>query len=132
MDKTREAAPVRRVAIADNSPAFLAAAANYVATIPGFTVAGTAGSGAQALDLVEHSMPDVLLLDLGIAPRRGLELVRRVKESPSAPAVVALTLFDTPEALAAAKQAGADELVGKTSFIAGLSRALARLFPAAS
>jgi DNA-binding NarL/FixJ family response regulator len=122
----------RRVAIADDSPAFLAAAANYVATLPGFTVAGTASTAPQALDLVENSMPDVLLLDLGLAPRRGLELVRRVKEAPSAPAIVALTLFDTPEALAAAKQAGADELVGKESFIAGLSRALARLFPAAS
>jgi DNA-binding NarL/FixJ family response regulator len=123
---------LRRVAIADDSPAFLAAAANYVATLPGFTVAGTASTAPQTLDLVENSMPDVVLLDLGLAPRRGLELVRRVKEAPGAPAVVALTLFDTPEALAAAKQAGADELVGKESFIAGLSRALARLFPGAS
>ena len=48
------------------------------------------------------------------------------------PAVVALSLFDTPEALAAARRAGADELVGKESFIAGLSEVLERLFPGAS
>ena len=122
----------RRVAIADDSPAFLAAAANHVASLPGFMLAGIASTGPQALALVESATPDVLLLDLGIAPRRGLDLVRRVKSAPGAPAVVALALFDTPEALAAAKRAGADELVGKERFIAGLSQVLARLFPGAA
>jgi DNA-binding NarL/FixJ family response regulator len=123
---------LRKVAIADDSPAFLAAAANYVASLPGFMLAGIASTAPQTLALVEASTPDVLLLDLGLGPKRGLELVQRVKAAPAAPAVVALALFDTPEALAAAKRAGADELVGKESFIAGLSQALARLFPSAS
>jgi DNA-binding NarL/FixJ family response regulator len=126
-----ESTRLRKVAIADDSPAFLAAAANYVATIPGFTVAGTASTAPQTLALVESSAPDVLLLDLGMGPKRG-ELLQKVKSAPAAPAVVALSLFDTPEALAAAKRAGADEHVGKASFIAGLCEALKRLFPAAS
>ena len=121
---------VRRVAIADDSPAFLSAAASYVTTLPGFQLAGVARTAPQSIDLVENSMPDVLLLDLRLAPKRE-ELVRRVKATPAAPAVVALALFDTPEAKAAARLAGADELVGKESFIAGLGRALARLFPGA-
>ena len=123
---------LRKVAIADDSPAFLAAAANHVASLPGFMLAGIASTAHQALALVESATPDVLLLDLGLGPRRGLELVQRVKAAPGAPAVVALALFDTPEALAAAKRAGADELVGKERFIAGLSQALARLFPSVS
>ena len=120
----------KRVAIADDSPAFLAAAASHVASLPGFVLAGTAGTARQALALVESVMPDVLLLDLGLAPQRGLELVRRVKAGPRAPAVVALALFHTPETLAAAKGAGADALVGKETFVAGLVDALASLFPA--
>jgi len=123
---------LRKVAIADDSPAFLAAAANYIATIPGFTLAGIASTPPQTLALVESAAPDVLLLDLGMAPKRGLELVQQVKASPAAPAVVALALFETPEALAAAKRAGADELVGKESFISGLAQVLGRLFPAVS
>ena len=122
----------RKVAIADDSPAFLAAAANYVASLPGFMLAGIASTAPQTLALVEAATPDVLLLDLGLGPKRGLELVQRVKAAPAAPAVVALALFDTPEALAAAKRAGVDELVGKERFIAGLSQALARLFPSAA
>jgi DNA-binding NarL/FixJ family response regulator len=123
---------LRRVVIADDSPAFLSAAANYVTTLPGFQLAGVARTAPQAIELVENSMPDVLLLDLRLAPKRGIEFVRQVKSTPASPAVVALALFDTPEAAAAAKVAGADELVGKESFIAGLGRALARLFPGAA
>jgi DNA-binding NarL/FixJ family response regulator len=123
---------LRKVAIADDSPAFLAAAANYVASLPGFMLAGIASTAPQTLALVESATPDVLLLDLGLGPKRGMELVQRVKAAPTAPAIVALALFDTPEALAAAKRAGADELVGKERFIAGLSQALARLFPTAA
>ncbi len=122
----------RRVAIADDSPAFLAAAATYVSTLPGFAIAGTARTVPQTVELVEASKPDVLLLDLGLAPRRGLELVRKVKAVPAAPLVVAVSLFYTPEALAAVRRAGADDLVGKERFIAGLSQALARLFPGAA
>lgn len=120
---------LRRVAIADDSPEFLAAAANHVSTIPGFMLAGTASKALQALALVEAAVPDVLLLDLGRAPQRSLELVRRVKASPKAPAIVALALFHTPETLAAARGAGADALVCKESFVAGLGAALASLFP---
>jgi|SRR5688572_16793409 DNA-binding NarL/FixJ family response regulator len=118
-----------RIAIADGSPAFLSAAADYVAHLPGFILAGTADTTVQAPALVSSAGPDVLLLDLGKSPVRGLEMVKQVKAVPGAPAVVAMTLFHTPEAAAAASSAGADALVGKDSFIAGLSQALKRLFP---
>lgn len=120
---------LRRIVIADSSPAFLTAASNHVADLPGYVLAGTANSALQALQLVSSAGPDVLLLDLGSPPMRGLELVKMVKAEPRAPAVVAMTLFHTPEAAAAATRAGADALVGKESFVSGLRDALARLFP---
>jgi DNA-binding NarL/FixJ family response regulator len=119
---------LRRIAIADSSPAFRTAAANYVADLPGFMLAAS-DTSLRAPDLVSTAGPDVLLLDLGMPPVRGLEMVRRVKSEPGAPAVVAMTLFHTPEAAAAASRAGADALVGKESFVTGLRDALARLFP---
>src|SRR3954471_18442369 len=60
-----------RIAIADDSPAFLAAAAGYIGSLPGCILAGTATSALEALALVEAVTPDLLLLDLGIAPARG-------------------------------------------------------------
>jgi len=123
---------LRRIAIADDSPAFLAAAASYVATLPGWTLAGTASSALEALSLVESVAPDLLLLDLGLAPIRGLDMVRRVKAAPHAPAVVALSLFYSEETALQARVAGADALIGKEAFVSGLCEVLPRLGTAAS
>jgi len=116
-----------RIAIADGSPAFLAAAAGYIGSLPGYVLAGTAGSALEAVALVESVKPDLLLLDLGVAPSRGLEMVRRVKAAPGAPAIVALSLFYNEEAAAQAQGAGADALLGKDAFVTGLGELLPRL-----
>ena len=91
---------LRRIAIADGSPAFRTAAANYVADLPGYVLAGTseiaitqihiglAGGGATADNLfaldnlsVAAPVPEpgtMTLLGLGVAsfalirPRRGV------------------------------------------------------------
>ena len=120
----------RRIAIADDSSTFVEAAARYVAALPGYALAGTAHAAANAIGLVLSSAPDILLLDLGAAPVRGLELLRHVRALPAAPAVVAMTLFHSPEAAAAAIDAGAVGLVGKDGFVSGLTQILTRLFPA--
>ena len=120
----------RRIAIADDSPAFVAAAADYVAALPGYVLAGTAETAGEAVSLVQMAVPDVLLLDLGVTPSRGLEVVRRVKAVPGAPAIVAMTLFHSPDAAMAAIRAGAYALVGKEAFVSGLTLVLAGLFPA--
>jgi CheY-like chemotaxis protein len=119
----------RRIAIADDSPAFVSAVSTYVESLPGYELAGTARTSVQALALVETQLPDVLLLDLGLPPMRGLDFLRRLKALPGGPAVVAMTLFHTPEAAAEARRAGADALVGKEAFVSGLNQALAQLFP---
>jgi DNA-binding NarL/FixJ family response regulator len=120
---------LRRIAIADDSPAFLAAAASYVSELPGYVLAGTAPSAVGALALVESVAPDVLLLDLGLMPMRGLDMVRRVKACRQAPAVIALALFHSEEAAAQARSAGAEALVGKDAFVSGLAEVLSALFP---
>src|SRR6185503_1589601 len=120
----------QRIAIADDSPAFLAAAAGYIASLPGCILAGTANSALDALTLVESVQPDLLLLDLGLAPIRGLDMVRRVKASLCSPAVIALALFYTEETALQAREAGADALIGKEAFVTGLAEALPRLLRA--
>lgn len=120
----------RRIAIADDSPAFLAAAASYVAGIPGYMLAGTASNAVDVFALIASAHPDVLLLDLGLAPSRGLEMVRRIKACDGAPAVIALALFHAQETEAQARIAGADAIISKEAFVSGLGEVLPRLFPA--
>jgi DNA-binding NarL/FixJ family response regulator len=123
---------LQRIAIADDSPAFLAAAAGYIASLPGYILAGTASSALEALALVEAVEPDLLLLDLGLAPIRGLEMLRRVKALRCAPAVIALALFYSEETALQAREAGADALIGKEAFVTGLAEVLPRLLRARS
>lgn len=121
---------LRLIAIADDSAAFAAAAAEHVAALPGYALAARPRPAAQALELVQTALPDVLLLGLGLRPALGLERVRRIAALRHAPAVVAMTLFATPEGEAAAQGAGAVALIGKESFVAGLAATLDALFPA--
>ena len=123
-------AKLRSIVIADDSPAFLAAAATYVAGIPGYMLAGTASNAVEVFAMIESARPDVLLLDIGLAPSHGLEMVRRIKSSSSAPAVIALALFHAEETEAQARNAGADAMVSKEAFVTGLGEVLPRLFPA--
>lgn len=123
---------IRRVAIADRSAAFLAAAASYVAAMPGYALVGTATDPLDVVPLVKTADPQVLLLDLGIMPSRGLSAIRHIKALPRAPAVIALSLFYSDEIALEAKAAGADAFVGKEAFVSGLGEALERIFPPGS
>src|SRR5260370_25355160 len=77
-----ESTRLRKVAIADDSPAFLAAAANHVASLPGFMLAGIAGTPHPTLALVESATPRLLPLDLRPRPQPGPQLVHRRKPAP--------------------------------------------------
>jgi len=54
-----------------------------------------ASHGQQALDLIQHDRPDLVLLDVDMPGLDGLALVRRIREKPSLAGlpVVAVTAF---------------------------------------
>ena len=83
----------------------------------GYVVA-TAGSGEEALSVLEFQQPDVVLTDTVMTGMDGFEVCRRIKENPSMakpPKVVVMT--GTIEAVDAtkARSVGADDYCAKTS-----------------
>jgi len=64
-----------RVLVVDDHPIWRDGTARYLAEA-GFTVAGTAGSGAQALRIAAAVRPDVVLLDLNLPDLPGAEVIR--------------------------------------------------------
>ena len=87
---------------------------------PDIEVVGAAGGGAQALDLLasmdsEGRRPDVIVMDLQMAPIDGIESTRQVRARYDDIEVVALTSFAEDERVHAALQAGASGYVLKDS-----------------
>jgi len=71
-----------------------------------------AGSGDEALALVEHEHPDIVLLDIGLPDIDGFEVLRQVRAFSDVP-VLMLTARDDPLDKVKGLELGADDYVTK-------------------
>lgn len=90
---------------------------------PDIEVAGEAGDGVQALDLLRGTRADVVLMDVRMPRMDGIEATRRIV-AQSGPKVVILTTFDLDEYAFAAIKAGAGGFMLKDAGPAQLIEAI--------
>lgn len=81
--------------------------ARFVERTPGFAVAGTARTGAEALRLHADLSPDLVLLDVHLPDMSGLEVLQRLRAAGSSVGVVMVTAERDAEAVRAALHGGA-------------------------
>src|SRR5207248_7670298 len=77
----------------------------------GFRVV-TAGNGEDALAIVEHQRPDVVVLDIIMPDMSGLEVMRRIRERTNIP-IILLTARDRDEDKIRGLEFGADDYLVK-------------------
>ena len=70
-----------RVLVVDDDFMVAKVHSGFVTRVPGFTVAGVAHTGSQALAEIDRSRPDLLLLDIYLPDFSGLEVLRRLRDS---------------------------------------------------
>lgn len=70
-------------------------------------VAGEASDGIQAVEMAHSLRPDVILLDLVMPRKGGLEAIREIKEQNPQARILVLTSFSEDENVYAAIKAGA-------------------------
>jgi DNA-binding NarL/FixJ family response regulator len=75
--------------------------------VAGLVVIGGARDSREALELARHYRPDVLLVDIGLPPVGGVELIRQVVPMLHTHIVTVSAAADIDEAVLAALQAGA-------------------------
>ncbi|WP_017592642.1 response regulator [Nocardiopsis potens] len=92
----------------------------------GLEVAGEAGDGAEAVELVRREHPDVLLMDVRMPVMNGIEALRAIAsdEALSGTRVVVLTTFELDEYVFDALRAGAAGFLIKDSPPEELLRAI--------
>jgi DNA-binding NarL/FixJ family response regulator len=78
-------------------------------------VVGEAGSGREAVDLVDRIRPDVVLMDIEMPDMDGIEACKSIANSTAGAAVVMLTTFQTDQYLFDSLKAGASGFLLKRS-----------------
>jgi DNA-binding response OmpR family regulator len=84
---------------------------SYALRREGFNVQ-IAADGQQALQRIQSSKPDVVLLDIRLSKTNGLEVLRRIRESDDIPVVV-LTALNDEETVLKSFNLGADDFITK-------------------
>jgi DNA-binding NarL/FixJ family response regulator len=70
-------------------------------------VVATASDGEEAREIIEAAKPDVVLLDVRIPKKNGLEVLRELQQLKSPPSTIILTTFDDDQVLLEGIKAGA-------------------------
>jgi NarL family two-component system response regulator LiaR len=117
-----------RVLIADDHAVVREGLRGLITSEPGMTVVGEASDGAEAVQKARSLHPDVILLDLMMPRKDGLEAISEIKgENPDA-RILVLTSFAGDEQLFPAIKSGALGYLLKDSSPAELLQAIRQVY----
>lgn len=106
-----------KIVIADDHQLFiqgLKSLLNYEDEEVSFKVVGIANDGNEALELLKRANADVLMLDLNMPEKDGLDILVQVKEQFPTLRILALTMYDETKIVKTAFKAGVDGYALKT------------------
>ena len=96
-----------RVLLADDHALFRQGVRRLLEQAGDIEVIGEAGSGEQTVQLVEHLVPDIVLLDVAMPTVSGIDAARMIKASSPRAGIIMLTVHADEEFLFEALKAGA-------------------------
>jgi len=111
-----------RVVLADDNQAILKSVSQLL--VSDFEVVATVSDGQAAFDAVVALRPQAIVLDISMRGSSGLEAATRLSALTDPPRIVFLTVHESRDFVAAARQAGASGYVFKRNAGSDLVRVL--------
>ena len=106
---------VHRVVVVDDHELLRAGTRRILDAAVGFNVVGEADDGAQALDVIASTDPDVVLVDIRLPSVNGIDLAREIVDSHPSITVLILSAYDDEHYVRAAMAAGVAGYLLKTT-----------------
>jgi DNA-binding NarL/FixJ family response regulator len=99
--------PRIRVLVVDDHPIVRSGIASVLASQPDFEIVGEASNGAEAIDVARRVAPDLVLMDLRMPVRNGVDATAGILAERAATRVVVLTTYASDGEVLRAIEAGA-------------------------
>lgn len=119
---------IYRVFVVEDHPVMLEAYAQVFDFDPDFEMCGTAGSVDDALDQLEEATCDLVVTDLSLPGRDGIDLVRELHDRRPELPVLVVTGHDEEAFARAAHRAGAAGFLIKQTLVDTLIPTIRRVF----
>jgi DNA-binding NarL/FixJ family response regulator len=103
------------VILADDHAVVRSGIRGFLEQDPRLHIVAEAGNGDQALALTQQYHPDVLVLDIQMPGKNGIEVAKAVRATGSNAGILILTAYDDEPYILGALQAGANGYVLKTA-----------------
>ena len=112
------------VMIADNAEEFCTGLTAQLQRASGFRVVGTANDGEQAVRMIGEKQPQILVLDMMLAKRDGISVLKAISAMERRPTVLATSGFITEYVAQAAANLGVQYLMLKPCDMTALTERL--------
>ena len=94
MARKNASAPEKKVFVVDDHPVFRDGLIRIAGQVPGVVVCGEADNARQAFDAITTLNPDLVLMDIGLPGKSGLELLQDVHAVMPDLAVLVISMHD--------------------------------------
>ena len=116
-----------RIVVVDDYALFRRGLVSLLAEMPDFSVVGEAADGEEALRVIDKMMPDIVLLDVNMPGKGGIETVEALRERKNRVKVMMLTISQHDEDLIGSIVAGADGYLLKNTEPEDLRKTIIRM-----
>ncbi len=112
-----------KVLVVDDHQDFRRVVLDFLSKLPHIDIVGEAVDGDEAIEKAETLSPDIILMDVAMPKKNGLEATRIIKQRWPAIKVMIATTYDNPMYRMQALEAKADGFILKSSLKPGLEAA---------